>query len=138
MDLRVLNRPCGLELSLCTGIARRLPLREFFYGDVLEYLRLGLPGEWTKIESIVTNILGQSEEEFGDWLSTLTDSQTEVMQKATALLLLAMEYTGVETIWWHEKYEVTPRGLQIKKEQYSGRIHGSLCSKISENASSLD
>ena len=126
-DLRVLNRPCGLELSLCTGIARRLPLREFFYGEVLEYLRLGLPGEWTKIQSIVADIPGQSEEEFEDWLSKLMDSQTEVMQKATVLLLLAMEYTGVErgghilTFWWPEKHEATPRGLQIKKEQYSGR-----------------
>ena len=49
------------------------------------------------------------------------------MQKATVLLLLAMEYTGVErgghtsTIWWPEKNEATPRGLQIKKEQYSGK-----------------
>lgn len=126
-DLRVLNRPCGLELSLCTGIARRLPLRELFYGEVLEYLRLGLPGDWTKIEPIVTGISGQSEEEFGEWLSILTEPQTLVMQKATVLLLLAMEYTGVErdghtlTVWWPEKHEATPRGLQIKKEQYSGK-----------------
>lgn len=126
-DLRVLNRPCGLELSLCTGIARRLPLREFFHGEVLEYLRLGLPGEWTKIQSIVKDIPGQSEEEFGNWLLKLTDVQTEVMQKATVLLLLAMEYTGVDrgghilTVWWPEKHEATPRGLQIQKEQYSGK-----------------
>ena len=126
-DLRVLNRLCGLEVSLCTGIARRLPLRELFYGEVLEYLRLGLPGEWAKIQSIVTDIPGKSEEEFGEWLSLLTDLQTEVMQKATVLLLLAMEYTGVErgghtlTLWWPEKHEATPRGLQIKKEQYSGK-----------------
>ncbi|MCJ1404370.1 hypothetical protein MMC11_007595 [Xylographa trunciseda] len=126
-DLRILNHPCGLELSLCTGIARRLPLRELFYGEVLNYLRLGLPGEWTKIQSIVTDIPGQSEEGFGEWLSKLTDIQTEVMQKATVLLLLAMEYTGVErdghtlTFWWPEKLEATPRGLQIKKEQYSGK-----------------
>lgn len=126
-DLRVLNRPCGLELSLCTGIARRLPLRQLFHGEVLEYLKLGLPGEWTKIESIVTDIPGKSANEFGEWLSRLTISQTEVMQKATVLLLLAMEYTGVErgghtlTLWWPEKHEATPRGMQIQKEQYSGK-----------------
>ncbi len=78
-DLRVLNRPYRLKLSLCTGIARRLPLREFFYDEVLEYLKLGLSGEWTKIEAIVTDISGQSEEEFREWLSKLTDSQIEVM-----------------------------------------------------------
>lgn len=126
-DLRVLNRPSGLELSLCTGIARRLPLRQLFHGEVLEYLKLGLPGEWTKIESIVTDIPGKSANEFGEWLSRLTISQTEVMQKATVLLLLAMEYTGVErgghtlTLWWPEKHEATPCGMQIKKEQYSGK-----------------
>ena len=126
-DLRVLNRPCGLEISLCTGIARRLPLRELFYGEVLEYLKYGLLGEWPKIQSVVADIPGQSGDEFVEWLSNLTESQTEVMQKATVLLLLAMEYTGVErdghtlTIWWPEKNEATPRGLQIKKEQYSGK-----------------
>ena len=95
-DLRFLNRPCGLELSLCTGIARRLPLRELFYGDVLEYLRLRLPGEWTRIKSILTNIPGQSQKEFGEWLSKLTASQTEVMQKATVLLLLDGVYRSGE------------------------------------------
>ena len=126
-DLRILNRPCGLELSLCTGIVRRLPLRELFYGEVLEYLRLGLPGDWNKIQSIVTGISKQTVEEFGEWLSRLTEPQTLAMQKAAVLLLLAMEYTGVErdghtlTFWWPEKHEAVPRGLQIKKEQYSGK-----------------
>ena len=90
-DLRILNRPCGLELSLCTGIARRLPLRGLFYGEVLEYLRLGLHGDWHKIQSIVTGIPGQTVEEFGEWLSKLTEPQTLAMQKAAVLLLLAME-----------------------------------------------
>lgn len=126
MDLRILNRPCGLELSLCTGIARRVPLREFFYGEVLEFLKFGLPGEWSEIESIAFSIPGKSEQEFGQWLSGLTKAQTQVMQKATVLLLLAMEYTGVErdghtlTLWWPERYEASPRGLQIVKTQYSG------------------
>ncbi len=67
----------------------------------------------------------RSEKEFGEWLSELTDSQTEVMQKATVLLLQAMEYTEVKrgnhtlTLWWPEKNEMTPRDLQISKEQYS-------------------
>ncbi len=48
-DLRVLNRSYELKLSLCTDIARWLSLRKFFYGEMLEYLRLELLEEWIKI-----------------------------------------------------------------------------------------
>ena len=69
----------------------------------------------------MTGILGQTEEEFGEWLSKLTEAQILVMQKVTVLLLLAMEYTGIETVWWPEKHEATPRGLWIKKDQFAGK-----------------
>ncbi|KAH6606087.1 hypothetical protein Trco_005240 [Trichoderma cornu-damae] len=38
-DLTVLNAPWGLELSLCTGVARRVPLRALLNDRVVSYLQ---------------------------------------------------------------------------------------------------
>jgi hypothetical protein len=62
-DLRILNCPWGLELSLCTGIARRVKLRSLLYGEVLGYLAMGLPGEWDNIASLVSPLAGMTDDE---------------------------------------------------------------------------
>lgn len=126
-DLRTLNCPWGLELSLCTGIARRVPLRRLIYGDSLEYLRLGLCGEWKAIEGIVSTISEASDAEFVETLKKLSKRQKTVLRVAVGLLIIAMESTGVGkdghslTLWWPEPGEPVPRGIKFTKAQYSGR-----------------
>lgn len=126
-DLRKLNSPWGLELSLCTGIARRVLLRNLIYGEALEYLKLGLQiEERSEIETIVSTISEISDNEFAELLKNLTKPQDEALKKATELLLLVMESTGVGedghtlTLWWPESTASDPRGLKILKSQYSG------------------
>lgn len=126
-DLRKLNSPWGLELSLCTGIARRVLLRQLIYDEALECLRLGLPGEWQTIEAIMSTISEISNREFDDLLNKLTEKQAEVLRKAVELLIIATEFTGVEsdghtlTMWWPERYAPEPRGIKFRKKQYSGK-----------------
>ncbi|KAK0508752.1 hypothetical protein JMJ35_009028 [Cladonia borealis] len=123
---RLLNSPWGLELSLCTGIARRVRLRHLVYGEVLKYLELGLPGEWHLIADIVAAVSEKSDDDFEQLLKDLTKEQSEVLTKATELLIIAMESTGVDsdghtlTLWWPERNEPTPRGIKFLKTQYSG------------------
>lgn len=123
--LIVLNSPWGLELSLCTGIARRVPLRKFFYGEVLEYMALAVD-KWAHIETIVQQVAeAKTNAEFGALIKGWTSEQREVLREATGLLLLALERTGVErngqnlVLWWPERHE-QPRGLRISKAQCSG------------------
>ena len=122
----ILNKPWGLELSLCTGIARRVLLREFFYGEVLEYLAIELAGEWREIEEVAGKIATVSDLEFSAIIKELTKDQGKVMKKVTESLLLAMETTEVGddghtlTLWWPERHEATPRGIKFHKDQYSG------------------
>lgn len=94
-DLRQLNSPWGLELSLCTGIARRVLLRHLMYGEVLEYLELGLPGKWSLIADIAPKVSNMSDADFETMLKSLTKKQSKVFKEATELLLIAMESTGV-------------------------------------------
>lgn len=122
----ILSKPWGLELSLCTGIARRVLLREFFYGEVLEFLAMELAGEWDEIKDVAGSIAKSSDAEFDGIIRKLTKPQAKVMRKAAESLLLTMEYTQVEddghtlTLWWPERHEATPRGLKFLKNQYSG------------------
>jgi hypothetical protein len=126
-DLRKLNSPWGIELSLCTGIARRVLLRHLMYGEVLEYLELGLPGEWNLIATIAATVSEKSDADFEQLLKDLTKEQSEVLKKATELLITVMESTGVcsdghtLTLWWPERNAPAPRGIKILKTQYSGK-----------------
>ena len=126
-DLRKLNSPWGLELSLCTGIARRVLLRHLMHGEVLQYLELGLPGEWNLIATIVATVSQKSDADFEQLLRDLTREQSEVLKKATELLITAMESTGVGSdghtliLWWPERNAPAPRGIKIFKTQYSGK-----------------
>ncbi len=124
-DLRKLNSPWGLELSLYTVIARRVLLRHLFHGEVLEYLELGLLGGWQKISTILPELANKSDEEFKQLIRDLTEEQADALKMVTELLILAMESTGFDghklTLWWPEGDQDTPRGLTILKTQYSGK-----------------
>jgi hypothetical protein len=127
-DLQKLNSPWGLELSLCTGIARRVLLRNLMYGDALKYLQVRLPGEWKDIKDVAESISGLSNEQFEKLLQDdLSKEQAEVLKKAVELLILAMEETGVEKdghtlkLWWPEPNESDTRGLRFTQAQYSGK-----------------
>lgn len=124
-ELRKLNSPWGLELSLCTGIARWVLLRHLLHGEVLEYLALGLPGDWEKIATIVPTIASKTDAEFKQFIPKLTKEQADVLKMATELLILAMESAGFDghklTLWWPESDKDTPRGLTMLNTQYSGK-----------------
>ena len=132
-EVRILNRPCGLELSLCTGIARRVKLRELLYGQVLAYLRSRLrPREWSSVTQHaaggvdISSLPSMSDTEFIQYMATQSESQFKVLRKITELLLLAMEPTGVKeegralVLWWPEEHESVERGLRVYKHQCSG------------------
>lgn len=129
-DLRILNCPWGLELSLCTGIARRVTLRSLLYGEVLRYLALSLPGEWNNIALLMTSLAEMTSDEFEKMLEGEVLKNTkkrETLCKAVELFILAMESTGVQNdghtlvLWWPERGVPAPRGLHITKAQYSGK-----------------
>lgn len=122
--LKVLNSPWGLELSLCTGIARRVPLRKLLYGEVIKYLKLELD-EWDVISDTVGQLAGCSNGDFATTISSLDAAKKSGLKKVTELLLLAMEHTGNKdgnelVLWWPED-TVEPRGLRINKEWFAGR-----------------
>ncbi len=122
-SLNVLNSPWGLEVSVCTGFARRVPLRALLYGEVLRYLALELDQHsWDTVSHIVTTLSSCTSERFYDIIQGLSSIERTELQKATELLLLAMEHTGSRygkdlVLWWPEA-GLEPRGLRFGKEKF--------------------
>jgi arrestin-related trafficking adapter 9 len=152
-SLKILNEPVGLELSLCTGVARRVPLRTLFHSQVLEYFTSALDN-WKQVSDQASEgrvpvahlaaLIGETttNAEMHILLDDVHPEQAEVLRKATELLLLAMECTGVAddgeslVMWWPETETLTPRGLKIPKRYYSASSkHGPWTSMIKDSES---
>jgi hypothetical protein len=154
-SLKILNEPVGLELSLCTGVARRVPLRTLFHSQVLEYFMSALDN-WKQISDQASGSEGRvpvahlaaligettTNAEMHILLDDVHPEQAEALRKATELLLLAMECTGVAddgeslVMWWPETETLTPRGLKIPKRYYSASSkHGPWTSMVKDSES---
>jgi hypothetical protein len=154
-SLKILNEPVGLELSLCTGVARRVPLRTLFHGQVLEYFMSALD-DWKSVKHQASGskdqisvarlaaLIGETttNAEMHMLLDDVLPEQAELLKKGTELLLLAMECTGVAedgeslVMWWPEIETPTPRGLKIPKRYYSASSkHGPWTSMIKDSES---
>lgn len=111
-SLLVLNEPWGLEYSLCTGIARRVPIKNLLHGEVAKYILANLPDSWKVVEDevkrLIQDIPRMSQEDWAQTAATLTGITKETLENVTELLLLAMEFTEVIedgkgiTLWWPE------------------------------------
>jgi hypothetical protein len=93
---------------------------------------MGLLAEWDSVKTILPKLAEMTNAEFEKLLmEELKDSkQCDALKKATELLILAMEFTGVKDVkgegqtlvlWWPERGVSAPRGLHVKKSQYSGK-----------------
>jgi hypothetical protein len=142
-SLNILNETVGLELSLCTGVARRVPLRMLFHGQVLEYFMSALDN-WRPVPHQTLAMIGEARTnaEMQILLDDICPEQAEALKQATELLLLAMECTGVANdgeslvMWWPETETPTPRGLKIPKLYYSASSrHGPWTSMIKDTES---
>ena len=154
-SLKILNEPVGLELSLCTGVARRVPLRTLFHSQVLEYFMSALD-DWKQVSDQASGSEGRvpvahlaavigdttTNAEMQMLLDDVRPEQAEALRAATELLLLAMECTGVAddgeslVMWWPEMETLTPRGLKIPKRYYSASSkHGPWTSMIKDSES---
>ena len=125
-SLFVLNEPVGLEVSICTGIARRVPLRRLFHGAVLEHLSRTVDW-WSEVTTILDELATIGSNRIFDefWRTALSSKQRDVLEAATEVLLFAMEYTGVDkdanlVLWWPETDIGGPRAIRLDKATYTG------------------
>ncbi|KLJ09230.1 hypothetical protein EMPG_15338 [Blastomyces silverae] len=127
-DLEILYMPVGLELSICTGIARRVLLKDIFnVPGVQEHIRYVFDEEWELLTapSNSWNALFESKSraEFRDAARKLK-KDTKIhdrFAKIVCHVLKILQHTGVDSqcrniqFWWPEE-EPQPRGIKIPRK----------------------
>ncbi|KAK1844994.1 hypothetical protein CCHR01_12357 [Colletotrichum chrysophilum] len=96
-NLLLLEELYGLQVSLCTGVARRVPLRVIVCDDLIDYIGgLKIPG-WKELEGQARRAM-MSKESFCEWDSKLTpDSESrKCMVKVVDKLLRRLRDTGFD------------------------------------------
>ena len=95
-DFRILLQPWGLQVSLCTGVARRVPLRELVEEPMFLYIdKLALPG-WDEIKSDIRTAFGGTIEEYISWTTGLCGRERECLIQIITFFLEVLKDTGVD------------------------------------------
>jgi hypothetical protein len=95
-DFRILLQPWGLQVSLCTGVARRVPLRELIEEPMFLYIdKLALPG-WDEIKSDIRTAFGGTIDEYITWTTGLCGGKRECLIQIITFSLEVLKDTGVD------------------------------------------
>jgi hypothetical protein len=87
----------GLEVSLCTGVARRIPLRVLLADVLPAFLEAYVPGppEWSKFgPDLIDALKGPN---IRDWMSTASMEHKVTAVRTLGSLLIHLKSTGIDT-----------------------------------------
>lgn len=95
-DFRILLQPWGLQVSLCTGVARRVPFRELIEEPMFQYIdRLSLPG-WDGIKAAIRTAFRGPVDEYIKWTTRLQGDPRDCVLKVITFFLEVLKDTGVD------------------------------------------
>ncbi|KAF3934861.1 hypothetical protein ABW19_dt0202830 [Dactylella cylindrospora] len=105
-SIRILHAMVGLELSMCTGVARRVPLKHVILqcGDYFE--DHAERDTWLAMQDSIHRLLTSDGKVFRDIWSSFDKSAKEKTRKLLGILLEKLALTGVSatgeefTLWW--------------------------------------
>lgn len=94
----LLDSPCAVQISACTGAARRVKLRELVSELLPKYVTTlwNLPREWTELRDEHDIIEALRSRDIQEWRSTLTPDQKKAVEDLVRALLAALVRTGVD------------------------------------------
>ncbi|ETN42076.1 uncharacterized protein HMPREF1541_04015 [Cyphellophora europaea CBS 101466] len=127
-----LNEPWGLEFSLCTGVARRVPLRALLDTTVIEYLQASLHAE-NLTQTLDTDLFKRIRNASSDdkasaifeELKRKDLEQYKALQQVVVLLMEALQWSRLDKakksllLWWPEPTRAAIRGLALDKTWYA-------------------
>ncbi|KEY73249.1 hypothetical protein S7711_09630 [Stachybotrys chartarum IBT 7711] len=92
-DVRIFNYCFGVQVSLCTGVARRVPLRALIGPHLLEFIdKLKIDG-WAALKLSAKNAF-MGEADFDQWLESLGGPEYKCIQTVCGKLLELLKDTG--------------------------------------------
>ncbi|KAI1125855.1 hypothetical protein F5Y10DRAFT_294334 [Nemania abortiva] len=107
-NLSLFEEPWGLQVSLCTGVARRVPLRVLIEEPLFRYIdNLNIDG-WKKLEVEARDAI-RGQHGFIKWTQKLDEDERRCMQTIFGKLLYLLKDTGFDRsgkhlsiLWPHE------------------------------------
>jgi len=130
--LNVLTFPWGLQVSLCTGAARRVPLKYLFDDTLLDIALRPLGQEQQEINTLVRNLFDRPTiEEYSAHINTLSLDDRETIWHVLNATFHTLCQTGVDLsgslrVWWPRR---DTRGFRIGGE-WSKVLRDSQCSAV--------
>lgn len=127
-DFRMLLQPWGLQISFCTGVARRVPIKDLFEEPIFSYIdSLSLPdwdGMKTNVRQAFNGVL-----DFLTYTKGLQGPQRECLFKFITFVLEILKDTGVDPtgkqlklFWPHEDSCSYAISLQCSKHNFWARL----------------
>lgn len=98
VDLDFLNKPWGLLVSLCTGVAQRVALREVVAEVILPMMDawMGKTVEWQALISTGDGLLMELKKPtFRAWVSTLKNNEQHALDRIVGHVLRKICWTGI-------------------------------------------
>ncbi|KAH6889436.1 hypothetical protein B0T10DRAFT_487973 [Thelonectria olida] len=89
------EEPWGLQVSLCTGVARRVPLRVLLRDDLMAYINSLRMDGWPQLQAAAMEAMA-SKDQFATWSEQLTSAQLRCMQDVFSRLLVCLKDTGFD------------------------------------------
>lgn len=121
--LHFLNQNWGLQVSFCTSVARRVPLRELIM-DLLPMFVNPLEPEWQELLNQHDVLMAFAQEDPNyliKWLHTLSASHQEYVLSLIRIILEQLQHTGLDQkgaallVAWPQEGDIG-RGLEIPCE----------------------
>ena len=113
-DLELLGAPWGLQVSLCTGLARRVQLKDLLSEPVFTFLDChpALFKDWTTVRDKAKKGLIEMHclEDFYGWVQSLSETEQQCITKVIDYVLDKLRDTGVDregkylSVWWPEPH----------------------------------
>jgi hypothetical protein len=94
--------PWGLQMSFCTGVCRRVLLREMVADLLPIFVKkiTPIPVEWKDLESKygIVDALNRKEQNLQEWASKLPEDAVKVFNRLIRYVLSAMQDTGFDKV----------------------------------------
>ncbi|KAE8454590.1 hypothetical protein EG329_000213 [Mollisiaceae sp. DMI_Dod_QoI] len=98
IDLAFLNSACGLQVSFCTGVARRVALRELLADVMVDFVesKVSKPTHWEELKTTYCIVDNFRAGNLGQWFDGLKPEQRESAIRVVRSLLEVLKDTGID------------------------------------------
>lgn len=98
IDLAFLNSTCGFQISFCTGVARRVALRELLADVMVPFVesRLQKPAHWEDLNTKFNIVQNFRTNNLEQWFDKLSREQRDNAIKIVRSMLEVLKETGID------------------------------------------